>query len=100
MAHGLILFVYCTKEDGAAVRQEAAVIQNINLQITASKSKLSIKRIVDKLQKSRQLWPDDYVIAIDCPEQIIFRDDSCADNVLHFTSLSSFKYWFRQQFEQ
>lgn len=99
MAHNLILFIYCTKEDGVAVRREAATIKSIYLQITASKNILSIKRIVSKLQKARQLRHDDYVIAIDNHEHIIFCDDICTDNVLHFTSLSRFQDWFGERFE-
>ena len=97
MAQNLILFIYCTKEDGVAVRKQAATLPNICLQITVSKNNLSIKRIVGKLQKDRQLRHDDYVITIDDYERIIFYDD--ADNVLHFTSLSRFHDWFGQQFK-
>ena len=86
MAQNLILFIYCTKEDGVAVRKQAATLPNICLQITVSKNNLSIKRI-------------DYVITIDDYERIIFYDDVYADNVLHFTSLSRFHDWFGQQFK-
>lgn len=99
MTHNLILFIYCTKEDGVAVRKQAATIPNIYLQITVSKNNLSIKRIVGKLQKDRQLRHDDYAIMIDDYERINFYDDVYAYNVLHFTSLSSFHDWFGQKFE-
>lgn len=99
MVHSLILFIYCTKEDGLSVRHEATAIPNIYLQITASKNRLSIKGIVAKLQKAHQLRQDDYVIAIDNHECINFHDDTCADNVLHFTSLSRFYDWFREKFK-
>ena len=99
MAQNLILLIYCTKEDGVAVRKQAATLPNICLQITVSKNNLSIKRIVGKLQKDRQLRHDDYVITIDDYERIIFYDDVYADNVLHFTSLSRFHDWFGQQFK-
>lgn len=99
MAPYLILFIYCTKADGVAVRKQAATIPNIYLQITISKNNLSIKRIVGKLQKDRQLRHDDYVITIDNYERIIFYDDVYADNVLHFTSLSKFHDWFGKQFK-
>lgn len=99
MVHNLILFIYCTKEDGVLVRQEATAIPNIYLQITASKNNFSIKGIVSKLQKTRQLRHNDYVIVIDNHECVYFHDDTCADNVLHFTSLSRFYDWFGKRFK-
>ena len=99
MAQNLILFIYCTQEDGGAGRKQAATLPNICLQIAVSKNNLSIKRIVGKLQKDPQLRHDDYVITIDDYERIIFYDDVYADNVLHFTSLSRFHDWFGQQFK-
>ena len=99
MAQNLILFIYCTKEDGVAVRKQAATLPNICLQITVSKNNLSIKKNRWKITKRSPTRHDDYVITIDDYERIIFYDDVYADNVLHFTSLSRFHDWFGQQFK-
>lgn len=88
-----IIYIYCSLSDCMLIKKTLPMIQNgYILSLYIAQKETSIKQI-RKVQLKSKYTQGDYLILIDTPQRLSFRDDYTSANILHFSNVDAFFIW-------